>query len=121
MGNREDSRIFEWIKSLDEKIREDDWREFEKALHLYLKDKDTSVFSQSELFEIYDSIMLMCKKWRQHFKVFEVSHPKSAKIKSKAMWAKKYYKLCFKKKKEERLRIITDEICDIAFKELMEY
>ena len=37
------------------------------------------------------------------------------------MWAKKYYKLCFKKKKEERLRIITDEICDIAFKELMEY
>ena len=65
--------------------------------------------------------MLMCKKWRQLFKVFEVSHPKSAKIKTKAMWAKKYYKLCFKKKKEERLRTITDEICDIAFKELMEY
>lgn len=72
VGNREDPRIFEWIKRYPTKIREDDWREFEKALHLYLKNKDTSVFDDEELFAIYDSIMLMCKKWRELFKSFTV-------------------------------------------------
>ena len=54
VGNREDARIFEWIRNKKEKIREDDWREFEKGLHLYLKSKDTSVFSDNELYEIYE-------------------------------------------------------------------
>lgn len=121
VGNREDPRIFEWIKRTTEKIREDDWREFEKALHLYLKDKDTSVFDDEELFSIYDSIMLMCKKWREQFKVFVSEHPKSAKIKSKSVWAKKYYALCFKKKKEKRSKVITEEICKSSFSELMDY
>ena len=44
VGNREDERIFQWLKRFTKKIREDDWREFEKALNLYLKGKDTSVF-----------------------------------------------------------------------------
>ena len=52
VGNREDERIFQWIKNKQEKIREDDWREFEKGLHLFLKNKDTSVFSDEELFSI---------------------------------------------------------------------
>ena len=64
VGNREDERIFKWIKEKQDKIREDDWREFEKGLHLYLKSKDTSVFSDEELFEIYDSIFEMSKYWR---------------------------------------------------------
>lgn len=119
VGNREDSRIFGWIKRFTEKIREDDWREFEKALHLYLKDKDTSVFDDEELFSIYDSIMLMCKKWREQFKEFSLNHPKSAKIKRKSVWAKKYYSLCFTKKKEKRNKIVSEEMCIEAFSELM--
>ena len=119
VGNREDPRIFEWIKNYPGKIREDDWREFEKALHLYLKDKDTSVFEDEELFAIYDSIMLMSVKWREQFKVFEQEHPKSAKIKTKGTWAKKYYARCFALKKEQRSKIVTEEMCNIAFAELM--
>ncbi len=121
VGNREDPRIFEWIKRYPTKIREDDWREFEKALHLYLKNKDTSVFDDEELFAIYDSIMLMCKKWRELFKGFTAKHPKSAKIKSKSVWVKKYYALCFSKKKEVRSRVVTEAMCETAFDELMEY
>lgn len=120
VGNREDERIFLWIKQLQGKIREDDWREFEKALHLYLKDKDTSVFEQSELFLIYDSIMLMCKIWRESFKQFAISHPKSLKIKSKASWAKKYYAKCFAIKKEQRSKVVTGEMCEQAFASIME-
>lgn len=121
VGNREDPRIFEWIKQIPDKIREDDWREFEKALNLYLKNKDTSVFETEELFEIYDSIMLMCKKWRELFRIFTEEHPKSAKIKSKSVWVKKYYACCFAKKKEQRSRVVTEKICKSAFTELIDY
>lgn len=120
VGNREDDRIFQWIKQFPGKIREDDWREFEKALHLYLRNKDTSVFNINELFSIYDSIMLMCKIWREKFKLFSTEHPKSAKIKTKGTWSKKYYSRCFKLKKERRSTIITNDICDEAFVDLLE-
>lgn len=120
VGNREDERIFIWIKQLSNKIREDDWREFEKALHLYLKGKDTSVFTKEELFAIYDSLLNMCKIWRNKIKVFETEHPKSLKIKSKGIWAKKYYTRCFEIKKENRTRIITEEFCLQAFVEIIE-
>ena len=88
-------------------------------LNLYLKNKDTSVFDDEELFAIYDSIMLMCKKWRELFKSFTVKHPKSAKIKTKGNWAKKYYARCFALKKERGIDVITEDICNIAFSELM--
>ncbi|MST67575.1 ATP-dependent helicase [Lachnospiraceae bacterium BSM-380-WT-5A] len=119
VGNREDERIFQWLKRFTKKIREDDWREFEKALNLYLKGKDTSVFETEELFEIYDSIMLMSVKWREQFKVFSTEHPKSAKIKSKGKWSKKYYALCFNKKKEQHSQVVTEEMCYEAFTALM--
>lgn len=102
VGNREDERIFVWIKNKKEKIREDDWREFEKGLHLYLKNKDTSVFSDEELFDIYDSIYEMSKYWRIAFKQFSAEHPKSDKIKSKGRRSKKYQETCFKLKRERR-------------------
>lgn len=120
VGNREDERIFQWIKQVPGKIREDDWREFEKALHLYLKEKDTSVFETEELFLIYDSLMQMVKIWREKFKIFATEHPKSAKIKTKGTWAKKYYARCFALKKEKRTKTITVETCHVAFAELME-
>ncbi len=119
VGNREDGRIFQWVRQLKGKIREDDWREFEKALHLYLKDKDTSVFDTEELFGIYDSLMQMCRIWRERFKVFMTEHPKSAKIKTKGTWAKKYYARCFALKKEQRTKIVTEEMCHVAFDSLM--
>ncbi|MBR1708790.1 MAG: ATP-dependent helicase [Clostridia bacterium] len=102
VDNREDERIFQWIKQTREKIREDDWREFEKGLHLYLKNKDTSVFSDEELFTIYNSILEMSKFWRISFRQFAKDFPKSDKIKSKARRSKKYQETCFKLKHERR-------------------
>jgi hypothetical protein len=121
VGNREDPRIFKWIKQYVGKIREDDWREFEKALHLYLNGKDTSVFEETELFSIYDSIMLMCTKWREQFREFSITYPKSAKIKNKASWSKKYYSMCFLVKKAQHSKTVTEEMCKEEFSELMNY
>ena len=84
-----------------------------------MKGKDTSVFDTEELFAIYDSIMQMCKLWREKFKEFSVTYPKSAKIKNKGTWAKKYYARCYAIKKEQRTRVISEEICETAFLELM--
>lgn len=119
VGNREDERIFLWIKNKKEKIREDDWREFEKGLHQYLKNKDTSVFTDEELFIIYDSIFEMSKYWRVAFKQFTVEHPKSDKIKSKGRRSKKYQETCFQVKKERRVPLndaIFAEAFEIAMK-----
>lgn len=114
VGNREDARIFEWLRSKKEKIREDDWREFEKGLHLYLKNKDTSVFSDAELYEIYESILKMRQYWRISFTQFSKDFPNSAKIKSKTRRSKKYQSLCVQLKRELH-KPLDDEIFKKAF------
>ena len=112
--NREDERIFEWIRNKKEKIREDDWREFEKGLHLYLKKKDTSVFTDDELFEIYESILNMSQYWRIAFDKFKKDFPNSAKIKSKGRRSKKYQSTCFQLKRELH-KPLDDSIFEKAF------
>lgn len=114
VGDREDDRLFTWIKNRDEKFRQDDWREFLKGLHQYLKNKDTSVFSDEELFEIYDSILKMCIYWRVEFTKFSNENPKSAKIKTKTRRSKKYQATCFQLKKELR-KPLDVEIFKTAF------
>lgn len=114
VGNREDPRIFDWIEKKSEKIREDDWREFEKALHLYLKSKDTSVFTDEELYQIYNSIHAMVIYWRITFLQFSKDFPNSAKIKSKGKRSKKYQNACFQLKKAHRC-IFDDELFEDAF------
>ncbi len=114
VGNREDVRIFEWIRNKKEKIREDDWREFEKGLHLYLKNKDTSVFSDEELYDIYESILRMSQHWRRAFARFSKEYPNSAKIKSKARRSKKYQSVCFQLKRDLH-KSLDDEIFEQAF------
>ena len=51
----------------------------EKGLHLYLKNKDTSVFEDQELFAIYESILEMAKYWRNSFGQVFKDFPNSAK------------------------------------------
>lgn len=118
VSNREDERIFKWIRDRKEKIREDDWREFEKGLHLYLKSKDTSVFSDKELFDIYDSIYAMSIYWRIAFNSFSKEFPKSAKIKTKSRRSKKYQQVCFRLKKELR-KPLDNNIFEKAFEQAM--
>ena len=118
VANREDQRIFEWIRKKSDKIREDDWREFEKGLHLFLKSRDTSVFSDKELFEIYNSIYAMAVYWRIAFAQFSKDFPKSAKIKTKARRSKKYQEVSFKLKKELK-KPLDDEIFSMAFEQAM--
>lgn len=120
VSNREDERIFEWIKHYPTKIREDDWREFEKSLHLYLKGKDTSVFEDEELFEIYNSLMTMAQQWRLRLKEFGHNHPQSAKLKNKANWSKKYRTNCLQIARDRRC-VVDEEICKEIFDQIMEY
>ena len=40
VDNRSDERIYLWIKNYPLKITEIEWRSFEKALHMFLKNKD---------------------------------------------------------------------------------
>ena len=116
--NRSDDRLFLWIKKYPIKITENEWRSFEKALHLFLKNKDTTVFNNEELFEIYDSIILMCKEWHKLFNTFAQNNPKSQKIKNKANWENKFYSSCYLLRKENHSNIVSIEMCQEAFEHL---
>lgn len=118
VSNREDERIFEWIRQKEDKIGEEDWREFEKGLHLFLKKKDTSIFSDEELFEIYDSLYAMAVYWRISFNQFKKDYPKSAKIKSKTRRSKKYQEVSLNLKKELKKQL-DEEIFYQAFQQAM--
>lgn len=118
IDTREDERIYTWIKNKEEKLREDDWREFQKGLHAYLKNKDTSVFNDEELFKIYNDILNMSKYWRIEFTKFEKENPKSAKIKTKSKRSKKYQTLCFELKKQKRCEL-NENIFKESFEEAM--
>lgn len=108
--NREDERLFQWIGLHEPKIKENEWRSFEKALNLFLKNKDTSVFDDDELNEIYDMIFEMAQIWLEEFDAFSKKNPKSQKIKTKAKWEKKYYELCFKCRKANRCTLKKDDL-----------
>ena len=116
--NREDERIYSWIGSHEPIIKENEWRGFEKALNMFLKNKDTSIFEQDELFELYEMMLLMAQCWIKELSQYSKDHPKSAKIKSKAKWEQKFYELCFKARKANK-RNITEEDCSILFTTLM--
>lgn len=116
--NREDRRIFKWIGIHEPKIKEKEWRAFEKALNLFLKNKDTSVFEDDELFEIYEMILIMVQTWIDKIQEFEDTFPKSAKNKSKSKWESKFYELCFKSRKANKRNMIKND-CNTLFDILM--
>lgn len=96
-SEREDARIYEWINSINnEKITGKEWRAFLKLLHAYLKNIDTSVFSNNELFSIYDSLIASVKSWDIGCKQFIKKHPNSQKLKdtkTKNKWQSKYFQM----------------------------
>lgn len=118
--NSQDKRIFDWIGKNAERITQSDWAEFEKALNLYLKNKDTSVFSGEELYEIYDINLQIAGYWNKFFKSFKKEHPDSAKIKKKSMYSKKYYAECFEYMKKSRKHTIDEVTCLSIFNGIME-
>lgn len=116
--NMEDQRLYAWIKNYPSKIKEDEWREFLKILNFYLDEKDTSVFSDEEVFAEYDTMVMLAKVWLSQIKVFAKDNPKSKKLANKATWSLKFYKGCYlsyRKTKEK----LTDNGCKVLFKEIV--
>lgn len=97
---REDERFFDWLRCRDRKISEEEWREFLKGLHQFLRSKDTSVFSDSELFDIYDSLLRMSEFWIESYQKFKKEFPKSPKVKNRSECSKKFQHTCLQLKRE---------------------
>lgn len=117
---REDPRIFSWVGQLENGVGEIEWREFVKALTLYLGKISTDVFDDETVFGIYDSIMRMCRIWLKESADLFREHPELDTAKSKTALSKKYYERCFVLKKEARSRIITDDICRQSCRDISE-
>lgn len=64
---------------------------------------------------------MMCQRWRNLLKIYKEKHQKSIKLKNKGNWAKRCYRRCFEMKKRIRSKVVTEEMCNKAFSELMDY
>ncbi len=114
----EDKRFFEWIQINPNKIKENEWRELLKIMNFFLDKKDTSVFSNKEVYEIYDSMLILVKSWISNIKQFEKLYPKSKKLNNKSKWSVTFYRNCLIKNKI-RYNEINNEFCLKKFNETM--
>lgn len=55
---REDNRLYKWLLNTEYIERNECWQGFIKALKVYFKGIDTSIYSEEEMFEFYDQILL---------------------------------------------------------------
>ena len=58
---RQDVRIFNWFEIKNEEKANLYWRNFLPTLNEFLSKKDTSVFSIDELYQIYESILIIAR------------------------------------------------------------
>lgn len=65
-----DTRIFNWLPQLEIKIKEEIWREFLKVLNIFIKNKDTIVYDNSEIYYIYNYIYKVVTLWEEFFEEF---------------------------------------------------
>lgn len=117
---REDPRIFAWIDKRVEKVSRSNWRSFMKVVNMYAGKFETALFSEDEFFDIFDSLLLTGSEWVSKYDSYKKDHPDSAKNHDELKWSKKFYQKCFEIKKQKRLDVITKEIIDRAFFEVME-
>lgn len=94
-SEREDPRIYAWIKNTDQDaVTGKEWRAFLKLLHAYMKKIDTSVFSDEDLFAIYNMLVDGVKSWGKGTKAFTKKYPTSQKLKDAKTankWQAKYF------------------------------
>lgn len=55
---REDKRLYDWLLNREYIEKNECWQGFIKALKVYFKGIDTSIYSNEEIFELYDQILL---------------------------------------------------------------
>ena len=112
--NTQDLRLYSWIRDYPSKIKEDEWREFLKILNFYLDEKDTSVFSDEEIFAEYDIMLMLAKVWLAQIKVYAKVNPRSRKLNNKASWSIKFYKACYLRYRQTKHKL-TEDICMDVF------
>lgn len=113
-----EERIINWLvtKAKSTKISRDPFRIFLTGVRLYLKNKDTMVYSDDQLFIKYDMIFNMSTIYLQLYKknfTDQNKQPTEARIKQKKKYQEKYFTDSFasrKKNKEAKLEDICEEV-----------
>lgn len=106
-----DDRIIVWISNIDFKIKENHWRDFLKALNLFVKNKDTIVFDNQEIFYIFNYIYKIISLWYSFFEKYfnnDLNNMTTARGSTQTLskYKKKYYKEALKYKSYDKDSII---------------
>ncbi len=92
-----DSRLIDWLAINIDALREEDFRIFLLIINDYLKKTDTTIFSNEELHERYDSIFKIAESWRVFYKKYfdcRRYNLTRARKKSFSKYRKKYCQEC---------------------------
>lgn len=113
-----EERIINWLaeKAKTKKISRDPFRLFMTGIRLFIKDKDTSVFDDQQLFQKYDMVLnityLFLELYKQKF-TDQKKQPTEARLKQKKKYHEKYFLEVFllkRKNKESNLDLLCEEV-----------
>ncbi|MCA1060292.1 hypothetical protein LCL96_15240 [Rossellomorea aquimaris] len=113
-----EERIIKWmaIKAKNNKIPREPFRLFVTGVRLFVKDKDTLVFSDKQLFEKYDMIFGLTSLYLELYEKFftkQNRQPTEARLKQKKKYQEKYFKEAFLHRRKEKgasLKSISENV-----------
>lgn len=116
-----DNRIVEWMisKSQETKINRHLFRELLPGIRIYMKNKDTQVFTNEQLYEKLNMVFKVSKaRLELHNKYFEEDKREltEARRKKKVKYREKYFTEVFKNLKKQKEKSL-EEVCDEVFRE----
>ncbi|EKN69295.1 hypothetical protein BABA_10546 [Neobacillus bataviensis LMG 21833] len=117
-----EERIINWLaaKAKNIKISRNPFRLFMTGIRLFIKDKDTSVFEDQQLFEKYDMVYDITSAYIDLYKqsfTDQDKKPTEARLKQKKKYQEKYFKEVFLLKRKSKDYDLLF-ICEQAFKKI---
>lgn len=112
-----DVRVLNWLISKKDEMREDDFRMYLLVLNEYLKNRDTTVFEQEDLYKKYDTLYEIVIQWnnllKKYFKGKTDNFTKARKA-NVTKYKRKYVSQCIAESKFKEASQMA-EICERIF------
>lgn len=117
-----EERIIEWLvtKAKQNNISRDLFRIFMTGVRLFIKDKDTMIFSDEQLYEKYDMIfdvtLLYIDIYKRYF-TNQNKQPTAARLKQKKKYQEKYFQEVFMLRRKDKQSSL-EALCEDVFKKI---
>lgn len=117
-----EERVINWLasKAKNKKITREPFRLLMTGIRIFIKNKDTKIYTEQELFEKYDMVYNITLSYIELYKEKFTSKnqlPSEARLKKKKKYQEKYFEEVLIYKKKEK-NVIIESICEIIFNKI---